>query len=364
MIDSSSGRVWRSALGACVLSLTGLGCASTPPCGAAKCDPAPAASTASPALAFIPDECDLVVRIDLARLRAALGAAAFAALLDLAAGEAGDGAPGPRVQLARSLLVNALGRADVAYVGLDLETDGGLLDQRVIVAEGNLADVLPEGVDARHVRATAGKLAHKFKLAESRASGSRCPSCVDTLFASGDRLRAFATPELARAISTHAAAHRGGRSFEPPSGALIGAELRVTPLPEPLAGRYPRIARLLEGLERVRAEASLAETGLVMRIEIAAKSGEAAQRARQFVDLYAEGARGSEKPVLSEVGRSLQVDRVDRFVFLQLTVPARAVLGAVSPNNGAVGGSPDDSDEMENSASPAIDAGSTRPSAQ
>ncbi|MEJ7731910.1 MAG: hypothetical protein WKG00_22205 [Polyangiaceae bacterium] len=100
-------------------------------------------------------------------------------------------------------------------------------------------------------------------------------------------------------------------------------ELRPRPLPAPLAERYPAIARVIAGVERVRATASLVDRGARIEAELGARSAEDAQRAQRFLMALRDNVQA---PRSVELMRSAQLEQLGKAVRLRWDVPASAIL--------------------------------------
>lgn len=260
---------------------------------------------------LLPADLDLVVRVDLARMQAALGPALAddlaARALSAGGAEAGD----------EALVQSAIARADVVWIGLrlvDLE-----VGDRVLVAEGRQGAFSafsepPSGF--RPLPATdEGVIAFEREEPPLRSGTAR-------ILRVGERAVAFVSPvevdSVARVLRDGPDERRG----DPVAEGIVSLDLRPRRLSPSLERRFPSIAALLGGLDRVRASAVLADEGIRLSAEILARNEPSAARALRFLTALRDNVEG---PVYVELMRSLTLEQVGETVRIRWTVPAKLV---------------------------------------
>src|SRR6202012_2912717 len=70
----------------------------------------------------------------------------------------------------------------------------------------------------------------------------------------------------------------------PSAEGLVSVDLRARPLPPALAKRYPSIAGLLSGIERIKGSAVLVDDGLRVDAQVLGKAAPGAERAAKFLE--------------------------------------------------------------------------------
>lgn len=284
---------------------------------------------------LLPSDLDLVVRVDLGRLRGGLGPTALDALAARLPGE--------------SMLRSVLAKADAVTVGLradDLEAG-----DRVVVIEGSGIDLLPDAA----MFEPAPPIVEQVKVWDrSTPNGDRGE--IARVMLIEQRAVVFVTALEVDATTRVLREGADDKRGQPFAEGLVSADWRPAPLRPTLAKKYPSIAGVLKGVARVRATASVDGEALVLRGEITGTSEAAATRAAKFVSLLRDNAgEGDASPL-----RGLAVEPAGGSVHLVWTIPAEVVLAAVAPERGAEReippGSGPTSDPGETAPTPAPDA--------
>jgi hypothetical protein len=214
--------------------------------------PPPAPHLSSPA-ELIPPDLDVVVRLDLGRVKAALGSATLSAL----AGEVL--ARGPAKQSGDELLVASLLEADVVYLGYRPSTLGAPLD-RVLALQGHFTPLMrpPAGFSG------ATDLGADLRYWDATTPVAR--EGVARIYAVSDRLRAFASEAELDALERQLAGGGGSRRLEPPAEGTLSLAARPALLLR-LSG-HGILRELLEGSERLSAVADLESDGVRVKAEL------------------------------------------------------------------------------------------------
>ncbi|WP_434042801.1 MULTISPECIES: hypothetical protein [Sorangium] len=258
---------------------------------------------------LIPADLDLVVRVDVARMRAGLGQAAADALARRALDEAPD-----------ALLESALPRADVVWLGLRLaDLEEG---DRVVVLEGRMAGLAPDPDRWEAAPSSQGGVS----VFDRRGSvGARADAA--RIVALGDRavalVSAVEVSSVARVLRDGPDARRG----DPAAEGLVSLDLRARRLPPRLERRFPSISALVAGVERVRAVASLHDEGVRVDAEIVGVDAAGAGRALRFLEVLRDNL---EETRHAELVEALSIEQVERAVRLRWLIPAPLVLSLLS----------------------------------
>lgn len=250
------------------LALAG-GCSEVPK-GGVPAQPEPRLSRRLLPDELVPADLDLVVRVDLERLRRTLGAKLED---ELRARYGGD----PH-------LAQALSRGRAALVAVragDLEAG-----DHVVVIEGDPKglDRAPEGFEARP---SANERVRVYVRSVTAARAE-----TDAIVVLDQRAVAFVSPletdAVLRVLRDGADELRG----RPVAEGLLSADVRPRRLPAQLERKFPSLARLMSQVQRVRARLDVSDDGLRVEAEIIAKSDAAADKVRRFLDVFREGASG------------------------------------------------------------------------
>lgn len=258
---------------------------------------------------FMPGDLDVVLRVDMARLRAGLGPNVAEAL----AARAGDAD-------ADGFVSEAMAKADAVWIGLRLaDIDAG---DRVIVAEGKLGEIHIDPAEWQETTPTATM--ESVQILDRNGSTQR--SGTGRIVVYEKKLYAFVSP--AEVDATTRVLRDGpdeGRG-DPTADGLVSADVRGHRLPPSLEKKYPRIGSLIAGVVRVRGSATLGDDGVRVAIDMTAKTPQAAERVEKFLTTLREsGAQTRFAPLMNTV----KMERVDTHLLLSATVPAAMIVGAL-----------------------------------
>ncbi|WP_437852462.1 hypothetical protein [Sorangium sp. So ce363] len=314
----AAAEVRAAAVAAAAMMALGLpACGDAAPRLAGGGHPARAASPAGPRVVrriepadLLPADLDLVVRVDVARMRDGLGQAASDELARRALDEVPDEA-----------LESALQRADVVWLGLRLaDLEEG---DRVVVLEGRMAGLTPDPGRWEPAPAAQDGVAvfdRRGGVAGSRADTAR-------IIALGDRavalVSAVEVSSVARLLRDGPDARRG----DPAAEGLVSLDLRARRLPPYLARRFPSIGALVAGVARVRAVASLHDEGVRLDVELVGVDAAGAERARRFIEVFRDNV---EDVRYADLMKELSIEQVESTVRLRWLFPAPLVLALLS----------------------------------
>ena len=256
----------------------------------------------------IPADLDLVVRIDMTRMRAGIGQAATSDLFARAASMDGE-----------DWLRDAMGRADVVWVALRVADI--LSGDRILIAEGRLG---PSKPDLTHwvpaPSAVKDVVLYDRKSLPPRAGTAR-------VVALGDRALAFVTPVEVASVDRVLVEGPDEKRGDPSADGVISADLRARRLPPALELRFPAIASIVAGISRVRATATLVDEGAKIEAEIIARSSGAAERVLRFLAALRDNVEDAR---YADALRAVQLDQVGTIVRLRWVVPAKMILGLLA----------------------------------
>ncbi len=272
---------------------------------------APRSAVDFEAAELIPGDLDLVLRVDVARMKASLGPDA-ARSLSKRAFQREDGAePGEEE------LVSAIEQAGLVWVGLRLsDWEAG---DRVIVVEGKAGDaLLDRSLSYRRLPSQLEGVSLWERVeSDRRASISR-------VVRTNPALLLFSSPvevdSVMRVLQSGPDIHRG----DPKAVGLVSLDLRPSKFSASLKKKFPSITSLLEGVLRVRAQIVPSPEGLRLNAVIDAKNKSAGTRVFRFIAAFRDNV-SSEKNV--ELFRGLELEPLGEAVNIRWTLPLSTVAG-------------------------------------
>src|SRR6185437_7600346 len=261
----------------------------------------------------LPADLDLVVRVDVGRMRAGIGPAAA----DAISRRALEGGDEPELR-------QALGCAEVVWIATHA-ADADLGD-RVVVIEGK--SCMPDLLAARwkRVRSGNGRVRIFDRLDDAPRGGTA------RIMNLGNRATVFVSPVELDAVKRVLDAGPDERRGEPAAEGLVSVDLRARPLPPALAKKYPSIGAVLAGIERVRGSAVLGDGGLRVDAEVLCRSPESAARATKFLAALRESLIPSAR--FGEAAKAARVEQIEKVVSVKVTLPPKLLLGLLSGPGG------------------------------
>lgn len=264
---------------------------------------------------LFPADLDLVVRVDVARMNAAIGPSAAREV----AQRAGiDGARGDE------LLAAAVGRAKVVWIGLRLtDIEAG---DRIVVVEGDVGDLRLEAPIFRPVEIDAPGVSIVERAEAPPRAGT------ERVIRLGDRAAAFVSPievdSVARVLREGPDERRG----DPAREGIFSLDLRPRRLPASLEQRFPSIGAVIAGIRRVRAAAMPVDEGVRIDAEITARNKASAERALRFLTAVRDNVEGEQS---KELMRGLSIEEVEDAVRVRwlLTPKVLATLVKEAPSS-------------------------------
>ncbi len=337
-----------------------LGCGKTVPHGGVPKEPSAAApeggakarvTTVTVATELLPADLDLVVRVDLAKIRTDLGKAAAIELMNEALTQSNvRGA-------ARAILVEA----DVVWVGLRVEDlehgDHVMVAERARRATAGSDDDPPgeaadttgseraggEGTGGERTGAGDEAAVRHWKPdpATWKASTTRVPSIrryvratatpraeAARLFTVGDEAVVFVSPVEEHSVERLLLKGPDPERGEPRARGLVSVDLRAPRLSAALARRHRAIGGLIESIERLRATVDLFGDRLELEGTIRCRDEGAARKVHTYLATFT-----SPNTRFAELLTQVRVERTGASVSVRWSVPQSLVtemLGAGS----------------------------------
>jgi hypothetical protein len=278
-----------------------------PGCGASRPAPPPGpALQASRPAAAVPADLDVVVRIDLDRIRRVLGSEVAAALRAAASASAGD-----------RLLATALSQADTAWIGFRPGLAAEHIDN-VVVLRGRFAGFDPP-------RAEWG-LPTDLGAVWRRYDRSSPPdrSAPARLYAWGEELLVFASTAEIDSVERAVEGGQNESALEPPERGVLSVAARSAMLAESVAGRSPAAARLLRKSRRLVASAELGDTELRAEVELSFELEENARSAADAAGLLVTALRAA-PGALGQFAGGISVEAVASTLVVRVRAPLQTV---------------------------------------
>lgn len=258
---------------------------------------------------LFPADLDLVVRVDLGRMRAQLGPAA----------ELLTSRGWPETERGEEIVSHAIRRANVVWIGMRLaDVDAG---DRVLLVEGDLEDLRP---DRSTFEPVDPPLADQVRTWERRGPLARASTA--RVHAFSGRMIAFVTPVEIDSVERVLKRGPDARRRDPSAEGVLSVDVRGKRLPPSLERRFPSIAAIIGGLSRARASATMRGDALRIDAEIQANDGRAATKAEGLLHALREGGMAGRYASLFEDVRIERIERAIRVRWRLSTAVLRGLL--------------------------------------
>lgn len=285
------------------LAVTLAGCASSrplPPAAPVLLEPADA----------IPADLDAVVRVDVARLRAALGTLLFAGLGRIATANLDD-------DDASEFLLSAIERSDLAVFAFRPELEGDGVDS-VLVLRGQYAGLDPRTHDARPPFQSPRDLGGDVRRYDREQPAARgAPARV---YARGDDLLVVVTAAELDSVELRLERREEGPVVRPPARGIVAFAARLRALRLTLHQRFPLLADMLEDAREVNGVIEVGDSGASIELSLPFASEASAETAKAGLTGVLQ-AFGEREGPFSELVRRTSVDRAGAHVVLRASVP-------------------------------------------
>jgi hypothetical protein len=317
-----------------VLSLAAAACGKTVPAGGVPRVEASPARVVGEAADLLPQDLDLVLRVDFSKVRASLGEEVSRELVKQAAERSG----------ADGLARQALASAEVVWLATRL-ADAEAGDRVVVVhtarpkKKSDEGELVPDTISWEE-RSADGEGIRRFV---ARVPPRRDGTARIYLF--GDRDAVFVSP--VEAMSVERILQRGPdpRRGQPEARGLFSLDYRAGRLSPDLERRFPALAGLWHGIDRVRAIVDLASDGLALDARIVCHDPRAAEKVHRFLATIREASLASQR--FGAALENLAVEQNGATVIVRWPVPTSLVveLLALSDAPDADAGEPPEGDE-------------------
>jgi hypothetical protein len=297
-------RLLALALGAAIA----LGCGQTVPAGGV---PATAAADGKPhtggieASDLIPADLDLVVRVDLGKVRKSLGVDSSNELMDKALEDAEP----------EGGLRNALSTAEVVWLGIRLaDLEAG---DRVTVVRSAEAQRDPDSLTwKKHESEYESVVRFDARMPPRRGGTAQ-------ILRVGKRDAVFITPveqmSVARVLERGPDPRRG----QPEARGLISLDYRARRLSPTLEMRFPSLASLISGVDRMSGIVNLVAGKLELDARIRCKHTTAAAKVLRFLETIREA--GKHRQRYSELLGALELELAESTVSVRWPLPRESV---------------------------------------
>jgi hypothetical protein len=266
---------------------------------------------------LLPADLDVVLRVDVARLKAGLGPAFTEGLAARAAAQGGDG-----------FVAESMAKADTVWIGVRLaDLDTG---DRVLVAEGPLGEVHIEPSEWKET--TPAATMEGVRILDRQGIVAR--ASTGRIIVASKRLYAFVSPAEVDATSRLLRSGPDEGRGDPAALGLVSVDVRGHRLPRSLEEKFPSIAAVIAGITRVRGTAALGDDGVKVTLDVTAKSEDAAKRVEKFLVTVRDNAAQTRYAPLMNTA---SVERVLAHVHVTATVPARMVVAALGGDDPPAG---------------------------
>jgi hypothetical protein len=282
-----------------------LGCGKTVPAGGVPDEASKPHSGAVEASDLIPADLDLVVRVDLTKVRKSLGVDSSRELMDKALEDAEP----------EGSLRNALSVADVVWLGIRVaDFEAG---DRVTVIRSAEAPPDPDAIAWKKLESGHDSVVQFDARMPPRRGGTARILVVDK------RDAVFISPveqmSVARVLERGPDARRG----QPEARGLISLDYRARRLTPTLERSFPSLGRLISGVRRMSAIVNLVGGKLELDGRIRCKHATAAAKVLRFLETIR--AAGKERARYSELLGTLELELADNTVNVHWPLPRESV---------------------------------------
>jgi hypothetical protein len=304
----------RDALGfvAAALAAAAAGCAKetlgTPPRAPSLDRPADA----------LPPDLDAVLRLDLGRVRSALGPAGVAAIKGLADRPVEPG----RERAPEATVTDALEHADVVLVGLRTEIASAGPDT-VIVLEGRF----PARALAPRAWGNPVDLGGDVRRWDRPSPGER--SSPARLYAFGDRRLVIASELEVDAVEAVLERGLAPNALSAPERGLFAFAAKLRRVKDRLVAKAPLFAEALRSAKRIEGSVEPSAAGLTLDVTLELDGPESAERAAELFErarVASASGRGSDESPGAVFARTMTIGAAGQSVTVRCSLPSAVVL--------------------------------------
>jgi len=246
---------------------------------------------------LLPPGLDVVLRLDLRRLRDAAASPALAPWQEPLQRRLGRGEQASLLELLRA-------RAERIWVGLRGMPSAGRLDA-VLVARGDFSSFDPSSQGGPWERSPTVHLGRAIFERKGET-----PRGLPSLLALVDnRLLALATPLEAPAVRRVLENEPAAAGLAPPADGLLGLAIRPSALVRAAQEPYPHLASLLSALEAAEVVVDHGDGALRIELRLSARTEEGAERVERVLLGWKDVFSGDDDPVARALAAGARVER-------------------------------------------------------
>ncbi|HWZ87463.1 MAG TPA: hypothetical protein VNW92_01400 [Polyangiaceae bacterium] len=280
-------------------------------CAPARIGSPPNAPSLSRPLDAMPGDLDLVVRLDLHRIRDTLGAPAIAAITE----QAMRGLRGAD-QATDALLLGALGETDTLWLGVRPSAGLDAADT-VFVMSGHFPKFDPNAVASEPPFGKPIDLGAAFRRYD-RAS-PKVRSAPARIYTRGDDLVVSLSEAEIDSVERSLEERRGAPPLEPAEKGALSAVARPRVLPPSLLDASQSLQRLAERATRCELSADLTSTGVDATLSLKFEDPTSAERVGHALSALGEELKSAPGRLAKLVAR-LEVSNAAEYVTLRLSL--------------------------------------------
>lgn len=280
-------------------------------CAPARIGPPPSAPSVVRPLDAMPGDLDLVVRLDLQRIRDTLGAPAMAAISEQAVRSL-RGAD----QATDALLLSALGETDTLWLGVR-PVSGLEAGDTVFVMTGHFTDIDPHRVASTPPFQKAIDLGGAFRRYDRVSPQVR--SAPARIYTRGDDLVVSLSEAEIDSVERSLEQRRGAPPLEPAEKGALSAVVRPRLLPAAFLAASPSLQRLAARATRCELSADLTSAGVDATLALKFEDASTAEHIGSALGELRDELKGAPGK-LAQLAARLAVTNAAEFVTLRLAI--------------------------------------------
>ncbi|MBI3207205.1 MAG: hypothetical protein IT377_11350 [Polyangiaceae bacterium] len=257
----------------------------------------------------IPAELDFALRIDLAKIRGALGETAFDLLRDKSAAR-------------DPVTTDALARADTVWVALR-PSDRGAIDDSVTIVRGRFGAIDPH---RRPEWGPATDLGAGWRRFDRKGKAPRSEPA--RIYARGDDVLVFVTVAALDSVERRLEQGVLDDHLDPAEKGVLSVDARPRTLGRLATHHFPTVGRLLERSERLRVTADLDGQGLRAELELELGGESEARAVAESLGSVAR-ALGQTRGLGAQIAEGLVIEAVGARAVVRLKLPSEALARVV-----------------------------------
>lgn len=309
------------------LLVAGISLACALGCGSQRIGKPPAEPTLRDESDAIPGDLDVALRIDLAKIRSALGEAAFELLRrgTPVGGASGDSA-------SESLLADAIAKSDSVVIAVRPAESAESTDS-VLVLRGKFAGIDPRRYETEPRWGPPMDLGGDWRRWDRpRPKGRAAPARI---YARSDDLFVFVSTAPIDSVERQLEEGADDPHVEPVDKGLLSLDARSAAFLPFVERRAPSFAGLIERSTRLKVFADLDSVSLTAEVELELESEGVARQAAEAVGQVAKEAQAG-GGIASEIVRGMRIEAVKNRLVIHVALPVSTVNELIA----CVGGGP------------------------